>query len=188
AALWHAARVPLHPNVSRRSAHPSFGVSEAKEINPRAKARRERRGIVQDGGMLNGVIRETLSSRVMRGLDPRIHLLRKRSLRRTMDCRVKPGNDSGVIPLAVSRPAMACSFPRFARSRSATRSCRKSRRRNFIVVGLLFTMKAATHTCRAGEGPTCHPRCVTIRDIPYVTIRVIMRLDLKLPCHPAASI
>jgi hypothetical protein len=30
---------------------------------------------------------------VMRGLDPRIHLLRKKSLRRRMDCRVKPGND-----------------------------------------------------------------------------------------------
>jgi hypothetical protein len=31
--------------------------------------------------------------RVMRGLDPRIHLLRKDSLRRWMDCRVTPGND-----------------------------------------------------------------------------------------------
>src|SRR6516162_3275283 len=29
----------------------------------------------------------------MRGLDPRIHLLRKDSLRKWMDCRVKPGND-----------------------------------------------------------------------------------------------
>ncbi|TMJ87915.1 MAG: ABC transporter [Alphaproteobacteria bacterium] len=29
----------------------------------------------------------------MRGLDPRIHPLRKESLRRSMDCRVKPGND-----------------------------------------------------------------------------------------------
>jgi hypothetical protein len=28
----------------------------------------------------------------MRGLDPRIHLLRK-TLSRVMDCRVKPGND-----------------------------------------------------------------------------------------------
>jgi hypothetical protein len=35
----------------------------------------------------------------MRGLDPRIHLLRKMFLRRWMDCRVKPGNDSeGVVP------------------------------------------------------------------------------------------
>jgi hypothetical protein len=29
-----------HPNVSRRSAHPSMGVSEAKMQNPGAKARR----------------------------------------------------------------------------------------------------------------------------------------------------
>src|SRR5262249_10854540 len=29
----------------------------------------------------------------MRGLDPRIHLLRESSLQRLMDCRVKPGND-----------------------------------------------------------------------------------------------
>ena len=40
---------------------------------------------------------------VMRGLDPRIHLLRKKSLRRRMDCRVKPGNDSGVAR-SVLRP------------------------------------------------------------------------------------
>jgi hypothetical protein len=30
---------------------------------------------------------------VMRGLDPRIHLLRQKFLARWMDCRVKPGND-----------------------------------------------------------------------------------------------
>jgi hypothetical protein len=30
---------------------------------------------------------------VMRGLDPRINLLRKKLLRKWMDCRVKPGND-----------------------------------------------------------------------------------------------
>jgi hypothetical protein len=30
----------------------------------------------------------------MRGLDPRIHLLREKVLRRSMDCRVKPGNDA----------------------------------------------------------------------------------------------
>src|SRR5262249_8922145 len=31
----------------------------------------------------------------MPGLDPGIHLLRKKLLRRSMDCRVKPGNDCG---------------------------------------------------------------------------------------------
>ena len=36
---------------------------------------------------------------VMRGLDPRIHLLRKKSLRRRMDCRVKPAHDElGKLP------------------------------------------------------------------------------------------
>ncbi len=30
---------------------------------------------------------------VMRGLDPRIHLLRKNFCSKWMDCRVKPGND-----------------------------------------------------------------------------------------------
>jgi hypothetical protein len=29
----------------------------------------------------------------MRGLDPRIHPLRKKLFAKTMDCRVKPGND-----------------------------------------------------------------------------------------------
>src|SRR5262245_66627391 len=32
---------------------------------------------------------------VMPGLDPGIHLLRKKLLRRSMDCRVEPGNDRG---------------------------------------------------------------------------------------------
>src|SRR5262249_3585133 len=40
-ALRHAPRVPrTHPNVSRRSAHPSFGVSEAKLQIPGAEMRR----------------------------------------------------------------------------------------------------------------------------------------------------
>jgi hypothetical protein len=29
-----------------------------------------------------------------RAYDPRIHLLRKKSLQKSMDCRVKPGNDA----------------------------------------------------------------------------------------------
>src|SRR5262249_18692340 len=36
----------------------------------------------------------------MRGLDPRIHLLRKTFLQRWMDCRVKPGNDGGSVATA----------------------------------------------------------------------------------------
>jgi hypothetical protein len=39
-ALWHVQRVPrTHPNVSRRFAHPSTGVSEAKRQTPGAKKR-----------------------------------------------------------------------------------------------------------------------------------------------------
>jgi hypothetical protein len=33
------------------------------------------------------------STAVMRGLDPRIHFLRKNMFQKRMDCRVKPGND-----------------------------------------------------------------------------------------------
>jgi hypothetical protein len=36
------------------------------------------------------------SEAVMRGLDPRIHPLRKKALLQVMDCRVKPGNDERV--------------------------------------------------------------------------------------------
>jgi hypothetical protein len=32
-----------------------------------------------------------------RAYDPGIHLLRKTFLRRSMDCRVKPGNDCGWV-------------------------------------------------------------------------------------------
>ena len=45
-ASGYAARVPLHPNVSRRSAHPSIGVGEGKLQNPgRKNAPREREGL-----------------------------------------------------------------------------------------------------------------------------------------------
>src|SRR5262245_57612869 len=98
-----------------------------------------------------------------RAYDPRIHLLREK----WMDCRVKPGNDRGVAICSTCAPLGA-----------QPAAAGNHRRRNFIASGLLFTMKAATPTCRAGEGPHVTPRCVTIRDIPYVTIRVIMRLDL----------
>ena len=45
---------------------------------------------------------------VMRGLDPRIHLLRKMFLRRRMDCRVKPGNESGVCACAPRSATNKC--------------------------------------------------------------------------------
>src|SRR5262249_5998956 len=101
---------------------PRFGVSEARFANPgRKNAPRKREGvcvleIVRPGmedsesaekqentgiGPASACRGESAFTRVcrqpvMRGLDPRIHLLRKKCLRRRMDCRVKPGNDSGV--------------------------------------------------------------------------------------------
>jgi hypothetical protein len=42
----------------------------------------------------------------MRGLDPRIHLLRKKLSRKWMDCRVKPGNDGLMLALMGSSPRM----------------------------------------------------------------------------------
>jgi hypothetical protein len=41
----------------------------------------------------------------MRGLDPRIHPLREKFLRRWMDCRVKPGDDSGVAICSTCAPS-----------------------------------------------------------------------------------
>src|SRR5262249_16942196 len=96
-----------HPNVSRRSAHPSFGVSEAKLQTPGAKMRRGNEEVcvleIVRPGMEDSESAEkqentgigpasacrgeggycaersdtdrTYSCRVMRGLDPRIHLL-----------------------------------------------------------------------------------------------------------------
>ena len=44
-------------------------------------------------------------SGVTRGLDPRVHLLRKTLFaKKKMDCRVKPGNDGGEAVAAILRP------------------------------------------------------------------------------------
>jgi hypothetical protein len=66
-------------------------VSEAKWITPRAKARRKRKGIVQDGVMLAEVLNSSCA-----GLTRASIFFAKRFLRRSMDCRVKPGNDRGI--------------------------------------------------------------------------------------------
>ena len=146
---------------------PRFGVGEAKWITPRAKARRKRRAIVKDG-----LIPNRGRQRVMRGqkrvedareraYDPRIHLLRKKSLRRWMDCRVKPGNDreDGTrAPFSFARSA-----------RNATRGCAKSRLGQFP----LFRIDINNGNCNSNVlglrglyHPICHPRCATIRRDP----------------------
>jgi hypothetical protein len=53
--------------------------------------------------MIYAVMRGSVKATVIRGLDPRIHRFGKTaSLRRSMGCRVKPGNDA-LRP--ISRPA-----------------------------------------------------------------------------------
>jgi len=42
-------------------------------------------------------------SGVTRGLDPRVHPLRKMCFAKKMDCRVKPGNDGGETVAAILR-------------------------------------------------------------------------------------
>ena len=134
-------RVPrTHPNVSRRSAHPSIRVSEAKEIIPRATARRKRKVIVQRD--TNGSFPNSSCA----GLTRASIFFAKKSLRRLMDCRVKPGNDRvdgtrapfRLLDLLGTQPAPV----------------RNDRWRNSTVSGLLFTGSAATATCRAFQRPS----------------------------------
>src|SRR5262249_28273043 len=61
-------------------------------------------------------IRSSPRESVMRGLDPRIHRLRKKSLRRRMDCRVKPGNDD----LQFAQESQRC---KFARTKASSLRC-----------------------------------------------------------------
>ena len=105
----------------------------------------------------------------------------KRFLRRSMDCRVKPGNDSGgVVPAKAgtqvtaggygSRLSPRCREGRPGRqpvqSRAPTCGCAKWPPGNFHCFRLILTMEIATPTCSASEAhitPICHPRCGTIR-------------------------
>src|SRR5215475_10768172 len=73
---------------------PRFGVGEAKVQTPGAEMRCGKEGYCAECGETKWSDKTGVVP-VMRGLDPRIHLLRKLFLRRWMDCRVKPGNDGG---------------------------------------------------------------------------------------------
>jgi hypothetical protein len=110
----------------------------------------------------------TYSCRVMRGLDPRIHFLREKFLRRWMDCRVKPGNDSGVAICSTCAPL-----------RTQPTSVRNGDRGNFHCFGLILTMEIATPTCSAAGAHVSshmspamwHHQALPSVVIPYVTIR-----------------
>jgi hypothetical protein len=52
-----------------------------------------------------------------RAYDPRVHLLRKKSFAKKMDCRVKPGNDGSDVyrtnsRIALSRPSSVSGYIR----------------------------------------------------------------------------
>ena len=102
-----------------------------------------------------------------RAYDPRIHLLRKKSLRRWMDCRVKPGNDR------VDGTRAPFSFARSARN--ATRGCAKWRPGQFP----LFRIDSNNENCNSNVSdrrgpcvtPLCHPDVPPCVVIPRVTIR-----------------
>jgi hypothetical protein len=80
----------------------------------------------------------------MRGLDPRIHLLRENFLRRSMDCRVKPGND-GVDGDARNFIDHAF-YSRELLGRGIARHYnRQACRNNRHCFPLFFTMNSATH-------------------------------------------
>src|SRR6516162_10174082 len=71
-ARWHVPRVlRTHPNVSRRSAHPSIRVSEAKLQTPGAKnAPRERGGVVMSVAKKRTRAEEALAAAEQRRLAP----------------------------------------------------------------------------------------------------------------------
>src|SRR5262249_60382681 len=77
----------------RPRGEPPLGVGEAKVQTPGAEMRCGKEGYCAECGETKWSDKTGVVP-VMRGLDPRIHLLRKMFLRRWMDCRVKPGNDS----------------------------------------------------------------------------------------------
>ena len=166
---------------------PRFGVSEAKEITPRAKARRKRKGIVQDEVTPNGVMRGTLSSLVMRGQKrggdarkrayaPRIHLLRKTSLRRRMDCIATRACPSCAVLCAASRASPTCGvkpgndnvggyahsfiLPRFTHlraARNATNRCAKWPPGQFHCFGVVLYNENCNSNVSGRRGPICHP-------------------------------
>src|SRR6266511_1213929 len=73
------ARPPRPGSRARRGASPP---STRAGASPPTRSR----GSASDAG-------EHPGTTVTRGLDPRVHLLRKKHFAKTMDCRVKPGND-----------------------------------------------------------------------------------------------
>jgi hypothetical protein len=142
-----------HPNVSRRSAHPSIRVSEAKLQAPDAKnAPRER-------GWLFDIVRWELPKTVGRRAATSVILILRSAHAESSNAPQRtwameapafgfrcdaPQHDSQ------GRPHFGETNPigEHARERRTNLGCTKLPPRNFIVSGLLFTMRFATHTGR----------------------------------------
>ena len=173
----HAQRVlRTHPNVSRRSAHPSIRVSEAKVQAPGVKnAPRERDGLFD-------IVRWKLPKTVRRRAASLAVLILRSACGRGFAnsngrARVSKDEDEGAPRVLAKRtqrafwpsgssprkagahdhcwwlwvPALAAlgrDDDRLVRGKDQPAAARNARRRNFIVSGLLFTMRFATHTCR----------------------------------------
>src|SRR5262245_10958037 len=153
-ARWHAHGCSAeHPNVSRRSAHPSFGVSEAKPQTPGAKnAPRERDGlfdIVSRTEMRCCLHPEERAPSVVLQSRTRVRASRRM---RTCDW-VRPHASRRIA--AQPRPwgrlcfHLRCDAPQHegAGAKHQLAAVRNDRRGTFIVSGLLFTMTFATPTC-----------------------------------------
>src|SRR6478672_2794231 len=96
ATSWQASALRLEITTLA----PSFARSSAEERPmPRLEPVMTATFPVRSNGVFFIVVSLTIAILVMPGLDPGIHLLR-----RTMDCRVKPGNDDGGCPLTSARP------------------------------------------------------------------------------------
>jgi hypothetical protein len=156
-----------HPNVSRRSAHPSFRVSEAKVQTPGAEnAPREQWSACclrsWDRGWKSPNLQK---NRKIQGSGPPARAAAKARSRASFARYVPLGSSPrkrGPITTVFGYGSRLSA--RFAgvgrdddglvRAKQQPAAVRNDRRRGFPVSGLLFTGNAATHTCRAFQRPS----------------------------------
>jgi hypothetical protein len=95
----------------------------------------------------------------MRGLDPRIHLFRKKSLRRSMDCRVKPGNDEGRCSRIWRLTRSSCTGPcKEQAGNRETEPAIVSHSRRLVLTRVparRSVKRSVTVRCRPGTVPVC---------------------------------
>src|SRR5262249_8749433 len=149
-ARWQAQRVPLHPNVSRRSAHPSFGVSEAKMQDPDANAPRERGGVcvcvleIVRPGMEDS---ESAEKQENTGIGP------ASAWRDKLRTRPTPSR----VPDAVQRERQRSGAP-LIRGTGATATCRARQRPSRIQVAARLPTRSKSPINPPNTGSTPMPR------------------------------